>query len=71
MIVFDTAQSPTSCFRLRLDRRQAAAALADVALDQWRFVNPYNIQVTIPGKSENTRHYWREIGKNKLSTNCS
>ncbi len=48
LIVFESPQSSCSRFRLRLERHHAD--VANVKLEEWRFINPYNLQVTIPSE---------------------
>ncbi len=51
LIVFESPQSSCSRFRLRLERHHSD--VPNVKLEEWRFINPYNIQITVPSKNKN------------------
>ena len=60
IVCFEAPQSSRSHIRIRLERRMHAAnahvADADVELEEWRFLNPYNVQATVPAKCFTVTH---------------
>lgn len=48
MIIFETPQSSRSKIKITLERTEAG--LHDYDLDDYRFLNPYNIIVNLPSK---------------------
>ena len=55
LIVFETPQSSRSRIRIRLERHHANVT-DDVELEEWRFLNPYNVQATVPAKCFTVTH---------------
>ena len=55
IVCFETPQSSRSHIRIRLERHHADAH-ADVELEEWRFLNPYNVQATVPAKCFTVTH---------------
>lgn len=56
IVCFETPQSSRSHIRIRLERHRANDAHADVELEEWRFLNPYNVQATVPAKCFTVTH---------------
>ena len=54
LVVFEAPQSTCSRYFLRLERHHGD--LRDVELNEWRMLNPYNIQVTIPSETVHNNH---------------
>ena len=50
VIIFETPQSSCSRFLLKLERNHPD--LKDVILEDWRLMNAYNIQVTVPSNEK-------------------
>jgi hypothetical protein len=54
LIVFESPQSSRSHIRLCLERHHQN--VVDVELEEWRFLNPYNVQATVPAKCFTVTH---------------
>ena len=68
IVCFETPQSSRSHIRIRLERRPSTAAASgaaraphasDVELEEWRFLNPYNVQATVPARCFTVTHLAR------------